>query len=318
MAAEKEFLLPLSVSELTYPSSDGVHSCHARLWLPSAPPRAVVQIVHGVADHVARYDAFARFLAEHGFAVCGEDHLGHGQTAAEDGSFGCFGRYDGWTLVTQDIRTLREQMGVRFSGIPYILLGHSMGSFLTRTYLCRYPKTVSAAILSGTGQESALTVAAGKAICSLLCRVKGVEHRSKFVYNLSLGAYNRAFRPNRTRADWVCSDEALIDAYLRDPFCTFTPTVGLMRDMMGGLQYISSHRALSQMDVRTPIYLFSGDRDPVGQNGAGVRKVCGYFQKHGCTDVTMKLYPNGRHEMLNEVNKEDVWNDILHWLEERI
>lgn len=318
MAVKKEFLLPSSVSDFHFPSSDGIHSCYARLWLPSGLPRAVVQIVHGVADHITRYESFARFLTDHGFAVCGEDHLGHGQTAAQDNRFGYFAEYDGWTLVTQDVRSLRERMGQRFPGVPYILLGHSMGSFLTRTYLCRYPGTVDAAILSGTGQEPALTVAFGKAVCSFLCRVKGGEHCSQFVYRLSLGAYNKSFRPNRTTADWVCSDEALVDAYLRDPFCTFTPTVGLMRDMMSGLQYISSRRALSQMDRRTPVYLFSGDRDPVGQNGAGVRKVYGYFKDHGCKDVAMKLYPGGRHEMLNESNHTEVWADVLNWMNARL
>ena len=309
MAAEKEF---------HFPSSDGIHQCYAHLWLPEGQPKAVVQIAHGIAEYINRYEPFARFLTEHGYAVCGADHLGHGNTAAPDNKFGWFAGHDGWTLVTADVRSLRVQMGEQFPGLPYILLGHSMGSFLTRTYLCRYPGTVDAAILSGTGQEPALMVAAGKTICSLLCRIKGSEHCSKFVYDFSLGAYNRQFRPNRTTADWVCSDEALVDAYLQDPFCTFIPTVGLMRDMLGSLQYISNHHALSQMDKTIPVYLFSGDHDPVGQNGTGVRKVYDYFKHHGCTDVTMKLYPNGRHEMLNESNKEEVWADILAWLEERL
>lgn len=301
--------------EFSFPSSDGIHRCHAVLWLPEGQPRAAVQLVHGVCEHIGRYESFALWLTSHGFAVCGHDHLGHGMTGAEDGRLGFFAAHDGWTLVTQDVRALRQELDRRFPGLPLFLLGHSMGSFLVRTYLCRYPGTVDGAILSGTGQEPGLTVAAGRAICSLLCRLRGPEHRSAFVYGLSLGAYNKAFQPSRTPSDWISRSEAAVDAYRADPLCAFLPTVGLMRDMMSGLQYISSRRALSQMDRSTPVWLFSGDRDPVGQMGKGVRKVFGYFQKHGCADAAFKLYPGGRHEMLGEINKEDVWADVLAWLE---
>ena len=300
----------------TFPSSDGRHTCHGSCWQPARDlPRGVVQIVHGVAEHMGRYDWFARFLAGHGYAVCGADHLGHGRTGAEDGKFGYFGPRRGWELVTRDVRRLRLMAGDRFPGVPYFLLGHSMGSFLTRTYLCRYPGTVDGAILSGTGQESALLVGAGKALAGLIAHVRGPEAVSPLVNELSLGSYNKQFRPNRTGADWISRDEKVVDAYLRDSWCTFTPTVGMFRDMLGGLQYIASPAALAQMDPDTPVYLFSGDRDPVGGNGAGVRKVYGYFEKQGTRDLTMKLYPGGRHEMLNELNREEVYADVLAWLD---
>lgn len=306
-------------SEFTFPSSDGVHSISASLWLPEAePPRAVVQIIHGVAEYAGRYDTLARFLADHGFAVCGDDHLGHGRTAMQDSRFGYFASHDGWTLVVADERTLRQQMGERFPDLPYFLLGHSMGSFMARTYLCRYPGEVSGALLSGTGQESALAVAAGKLLASLIGRLRGFDHSSALVNSLALGAYNRQFAPNRTTADWISRDEAVVDAYLKDPLCSFIPTVGLYRDMLGGLQYISSRRALSQMDPATPVYLFSGDRDPVGSNGKGVETVCGYFRDCGTKDLTMKLYPGGRHEMFNELNRDEVLSDVLAWLEAHI
>ena len=133
---------------------------------------------------------------------------------------------------------------------------------------------------------------------------------------LAFGPYQRHFAPNRTEADWISRDEGVVDRYLADPFCTFTPTVGMFRDMLGGLQYIASEKALSQMDPSTPVYLFSGDQDPVGSNGKGVRKVYGYFQKHGTRDLQLKLYPGGRHEMLNERNKDEVYADVLSWLDE--
>ena len=190
-----------------------------------------------------------------------------------------------------------------------------MGSFLTRTYLCRCPGTVDGAILSGTGQESPLLVATGRLVSTVLGWLRGPTYVSQLVYSQSLGVYNRQFRPNRTTVDWMCSDERMVDAYLQDPLCSFIPSVGLFRDMLGGLRYISSEKALSCMDPNTPIYLFSGDQDPVGANGAGVRKVYGYFKDHGTRDLELKLYPGARHETLNETNRMEVYADVLDWLD---
>ena len=305
--------------QFRFPSADGEHEYFAKLWLPDeGSPRAVVQLVHGVAEYVERYDSFARFLTGHGFAVCGEDHLGHGRTAEADGSYGWFADRDGWSLVTADVRSLRQRMGERFPGIPYFLLGHSMGSFLTRTYLCRYPGTVDGAILSGTGQESAPLIFFGRLLSGAIARLRGSRHVSPLIHGMSLGAYNRKFAPNRTGADWTSRDEAMVDAYLADPFCRHTPTVGLYRDMLGGLAYIASPRALARMDPDTPVYLFSGDHDPVGSFGKGVRKVYGYFRRSGTRDLELKLYPGGRHEMLNELNREEVYADVLSWLERHL
>lgn len=302
--------------ELSYPSSDGVHTIHAQEWRPKEPPRGVIQIVHGIAEYTGRYDHAARFFNEHGYLVCGGDHLGHGRTA-EDGKYGCFAPKGGWDFVVQDIRRLRELQGERHPGVPYVLLGHSMGSFLTRTYLIRWPGTVDGAVLSGTGQEPAPLVAFGKALVGLLCRVKGPYYVSDLVYDLSLGAYNRAFQPNRTTADWLSRDQQAVEANLNDPLCSFKPTVSMFRDMMDGLQFIARREGLRQMDQDTPIYFLSGDQDPVGSMGKGVRKVASMFREAGCRDVTVKLYPGGRHEMLNELNRQEVMEDLLAWLEEK-
>ena len=300
---------------VSFPSSDGLHTVQAVEWTPSAPPRAVVQLVHGISEHMGRYDHFARFLNEHGFAVCGHDHLGHGRTAAGPGEYGFLGERNGWDYLARDVHALREREGEHFPGLPWFLLGHSMGSFVARTCLIRWPGMVDGCILSETGQESAPLVAFGKAISSLLCAVRGSNTRSKLVTSLSLGAYNRQFRPNRTANDWISRDEAVVDAYNADPLCQFVPTVGMFRDMMGGLQFIGSPANLKHMDPDTPVLLFSGDRDPVGGSGAGVRKVAGLFRDAGVRDLTLKLYPEGRHEMLNERNREEVYADVLAWLE---
>lgn len=171
---------------------------------PRGQPPGVVQLVHGVAEHIGRYGPVARFLAAHGYVVCGEDHLGHGLTAG--GKFGYFGPKNGWDLVARDVYRLRELEGEKHPKLPYVILGHSMGSFLTRTCLIRWPGTVNAAVLSGTGQESAAAVAFGKALSSALCKTRGPDYVSKTVNDLSLGAYNKTFKPNRTSSDWISRD----------------------------------------------------------------------------------------------------------------
>ena len=303
--------------EFSYPSADGLHTIHAAQWVPQGRPRGVVQIVHGVAEHIGRYDAAARFLCSHGFLVCGEDHLGHGRTAS-DGKFGYFAPRGGWELVVRDIRRLRELVGEQHPGVPYFLLGHSMGSVLTRTYLIRWPGTVDGAVLSGTGQEPAPLVAFGRGISGLLCALRDPGYVSRLVYSLSLGAYNRKFRPNRTTGDWLSRDSRMVDQSLKDPLCSFQPTVSMFRDMMTGLQFIARPANLSKMNLDTPIYFFSGDQDPVGSMGKGVRKVEAMFRAAGCRDVTVRLYPGGRHEMLNEVNRQEVLADLLSWLDARL
>lgn len=300
---------------ISYPSCDGVHTIHAVQWLPEGEPRGVIQIVHGVAEYVERYAPLAHYLAERGYVVCGEDHLGHGHTAA--GQFGYFAPRGGWDLVARDIRQLRVLQGERYPGLPYVMLGHSMGSFLTRTYLIRWPGTLDGAVLSGTGQEPAPLVALGRLLAGGLCALRGPEYVSDLVYQLSLGAYNRAFRPNRTTADWLSRDEGAVDANLRDPLCAFRPTVSMFRDMMTGLRFIARQDNLARMDRATPVYFLSGDRDPVGSMGAGVKKVAGMFRAAGCGDVTLKLYPGGRHEMFNEINRQEVMDDLLAWLQSR-
>jgi len=302
------------LQEFTFRSSNGKTDIYVREWIPAETPRAVVQLVHGISEHIIRYDDFARFLAENGFVAVGNDHLGHGKTAMADSRFGFFDKHDGWTLATADVRELRRLEGEKYPGVPYFLFGHSMGSFLTRTFLCRYAGEVDGAILSGTGQEAPALVGAGKLVASVIARFRGPEYASEFVNSMALGAYNKQFAPSRTPVDWLSRDEAVVDAYVADPLCGFTPSVGLYRDMFTGLQYIASEKALSQMNPDTPVFLLSGDHDPVGSNGAGVRKVYDFFRKHGTRDLSIKLYEGGRHEMLNEICRREVYGDILSWL----
>lgn len=294
--------------EFTYPSSDGTHNIHAVLWLPEGRIRAVVQLVHGISEYILRYEPFALFLTRNGIAVTGNDHLGHGETAEGPEEYGYF---ENWWDLVHDVRALRVRMGEEYPEAPYFLLGHSMGSFVVRTYLVDYPGTLTGAILSGTGQEPAALVGLGKWLTGL-----GDPHKVNRLFTaLSLGAYNRQFRPNRTGADWICRDEAVVDAYVADPLCSFVPTAGMNHAMMSGLQYVAKKENLARMDRDMPVYFFAGDADPVGASGRGVEKVERWFREAGVRDVEVKLYPGGRHEMLNETNKEAVWADTLAWIE---
>lgn len=309
----------VNTSTFRFPSCDGQHQIFARQWLPGeGSPRAVVQLIHGVSEYIDRYAPAARFLAEHGFAVVGNDHLGHGRTALGPDEYGFFREKDGWHTVAGDVHRLRVLMGGKFPGLPYFILGHSMGSFLARTYLIDWPGTVQGAILSGTGQESPALIALGWQIANGVCRSSGPRAHSKLVENLSFGAYNKQFAPTRTRADWICRDTAVVDAYVADPLCSFFPTAGMFRDMMEGLQYISRRSNLKKMNPTTPVLFLSGDRDPVGQNGKGVRKVAEFFRQAGCADLTVHLYPGARHEVMNETNRNEVMDDLLRWLQARL
>ena len=300
-----------------YPSARDGCSIHALEWAPEGPPRGIVHLVHGISEHIGRYDETARFLAEHGFLVCGEDHLGHGRTVT-DGSYGFFAPENGWTLAARDVRALRKLEGARHPNLPYFLLGHSMGSFLTRTYLILWPGTVSGAVLMGTGQEPAPLVALGKRISALECRRLGPRGVSPLVHTLSLGAYNRRFRPSRTPSDWLSRDPAEVDAFLADPLCQSRPTVSLFRDMMGGRQLIARRDQLARMDPSVPVCFLSGQEDPVGGMGRGVEQVVRMFQDAGCRDLSLHLYPGARHELFHEQNRREVWADLLDWLEDRL
>lgn len=304
-------------NEFTFPSADGKTSIHAVEWLPEGAPRAVVQLSHGVAEHILRYEPFAHFLTAQGFAVAGHDHLGHGASVAPGAPRLYFGPKGSWQWVVDDLYARRHQLAEQFPHIPCYLLGHSMGSFLARTYLIRFPGTVSGAILMGTGQPPAAVTAAGRLAAAEEVRRLGEERPSPLLEHLIFGSYARLFAPCRTDCDWISLSRENVDAYIADPLCGGTPTAGLFREMLGGLAFIGSGKNLRRMDPSTPILFLSGAMDPVGGCGKEVRQVARRFEKAGVREVSLRLYPELRHELLNEDCRESVCHDILHWLEER-
>ena len=305
-------------SEFYFPSSDGRTLIHVNQWTPLGGPVAgVVQIAHGVAEYGARYEPFARFLCGHGFAVVANDHLGHGKSLVEDCPMVYFGDENGWRHAVEDMEELRRRTAKVFPGVPYFLFGHSMGSFLSRTHLIRYPGRLDGCVLCGTGHMSPALIAGGKLIAGREIRRLGRKAYSAKADQLAFGAYNKPFAPNRTRFDWISASEANVDAYIADPLCGGDTTLGLFRDMLGGLGIITKQANIERMDKDLPVLFIAGDQDPVGEMGKGVRRAYQAFRKAGVRDVSIKLYHGLRHEILNEASRRYVYQDVLDWLETR-
>ena len=307
-----------SFEDFSFDSSTGKNRIHVRKCLPDCPPRAVIQIEHGIAEHINRYDDFACFLAENGFVVVGDDHLGHGQTITDPADLGFFADSDGWNYVVKDMDKLRDLMHREYPDLPYIFFGHSMGSFLTRTYLIEHPDKYDAAIISGTGQQGKALVFAGYTAANLMVRKLGARGDGQKLNDMAFGSYCKKIPNPRTPFDWLSRDAANVDKYIEDPLCGFVAKVSLYRDMMSGIRFIGNQKNVDKMNKEAPIYFMSGEEDPVGDYGAGVEKAYKSFCDAGIKDVMIRLYPGGRHEMLNEINRQDVYRDILKWLNDKM
>ena len=309
-----------NMTEFTFLSTDGKTQLHGMRWEPEGGSvRAVLQICHGVAEHIARYDAFARYLNGLGIAVVGHDHLGHGLSLPEGGTPVYFGESNTWNTVVDDIYVLHQRIRLWYPDVPLCIMGHSMGSFLTRTYLIRYPGTVKAAIIMGTGWQPKAVIAGGMAVAKAVGAVVGENGTSDLVTNLAFGAYNKLFAPNRTSCDWLSADEDNVDAYMADPLCGADATVGLFRQMLSGIRFNQKLSNLRQMDPRIPVLFVAGEKDPVGDCGNGVRRTYQEFRRAGVQDCTLKLYPGLRHEILNEkAQQQQIFEDIGQWLTSKL
>ncbi len=296
--------------------SQGAGKIHGCRWTPEGEVRAVLQIVHGIAEYIERYDDFARFLNEQGILVVAEDHMGHGQSVNGDGIQGYF--HGGWFTAVADSYRLLEDTRKEFPEVPYILFGHSMGSFMARTILCRYPDSgISAAVICGTGWQPAFALPAAIKMVEAVCKKSGETEPNEALQNLVFGSYNKRVEHPRTRFDWLTRDKAQVDAYIAHPKCGFTASAGLLRELMKGIRYIEKPRSLNAMRKELPVFFIAGGDDPVGSYGKGVKKSAEAFRKAGMQDVSLRIYPLGRHEILNEINKEEVYEDVFRWIREK-
>lgn len=306
------------VEEFNFISSTG-KKVYAKKWfdINIKKYKAIIQLVHGMEEHIGRYDEFASFLSNNGFIVVGHDHLGHGKTSNTDSELGFFTDKNGWFYLVEDIHILQNKMKQEYSDIPYIIMGHSMGSLLTRTYVTLYNEDkLNGIIIIGTsGQKVGLFTA--KFLAKLIMIFKGKKYKSKMLASLVTGSFNRQFKPNKTQVDWTTSDSKVIEEHIKDtnPNCKFT--VSAYYELFRGSIYLNKKKNIKKTP-NIPILIFSGDKDPVGENGKGVKRVYKMLKNTGKQDVTLKLFENGRHEMLNEVNRKEVFNFVLNWIKSKI
>ncbi|MBQ8559648.1 MAG: lysophospholipase [Tyzzerella sp.] len=298
--------------EFYYPSRDGVTQIHAIEWIPKGEVTAVLQMCHGMVEYIDRYHEFADFLTKHGVYVVGHDHLGHGKSVISQEKLGFFHETDGNAYVIADIQQLRMQTEKKYPGVPYFIMGHSMGSFLVRQYLGLYSGGLSGAIIMGTGEQPSLVVNAGKLVCKIIAARKGWDYRSKFVNNLAVGAYEK-----KMGAAWLSKNPENVKKYHEDPLCGFIFTVNAYYHMFSGIAKMNQQEKEGKAAKTLPLLFIAGKDDPVGNYGKGVENVYRKYKKCGYQDVELKLYEEDRHEILNEEDKDVVFQDILTWLEIR-
>lgn len=303
-------------STIAVSASDGT-PLHTYRWLPEAPPRAIVQIAHGMAEHAGRYARFAEALTDAGYAVYANDHRGHGQTAAK-ADHGYLADRDGFATVVHDLNTVSEFALAEHPGVPLVLFGHSMGSFLSRAYTQAHGARLAALILSGTAGDPGPLGSVGKRIAGLQARLRGRRHTSGLMDTLTFGQFNNAFKPSRTKYDWLSRDEAEVDTYVADPLCGNVFTASFYNDLIDGVQQVNRPAAFTSVPTDLPVLVIAGAADPVGDSGKGPRTVAESLREAGVTDVMLTLYPDARHEILNETNRDEVTADILTWLDKRI
>lgn len=299
-----------------YPSC-GFGQLHGCRWEPEGAPRAIVQIIHGIADFAARYDEFATHLTKLGFLVVAEDHMGHGESVNGGSLKGYF--HGGWDAAVEDSCNLMRSVMAEFPGVPFILFGHSMGSFMARTILCKYPDAgIHAAIICGTTWTPVKMMPIMVGMCELACRTGGERNPSPRLQNMVFGTYNRKVEHPRTPYDWISRDKQKVDFYVEHPMCGFIATAGLLRDMSKGMYYIHRGENLVRMNREIPVFFVAGGDDPVGGYGDGVRKAAEEFRKLGMADVDVKIYPLCRHEILNEINRSEIFEDLGNWIESKL
>ncbi|MCK5005177.1 MAG: lysophospholipase [Candidatus Aminicenantes bacterium] len=289
-------------------------------WLPAEKKKlkCIVQISHGMAEHAERYKGFAEYLNEKGIGVYANDHRGHGKTAGAIEDVGYFDDHSGWDLVVNDMFILTEKIKNENPGIPVFMFGHSMGSFLSRDYIARPESEVSGVILSGTAGDPGILGNVGIMIAKLSCRIKGAKKPDKLLDKLSFGSFNNGIKQPRTKFDWLSRDDKVVDKYIADDYCGGIFSSGFFLDLFQGIKKINKKDNIRNIPVELPVYFISGEKDPVGDNSKGVVKVMKSFTKAGVKDIEYKFYENGRHEMLNELNKDEVYSDIFNWIESKL
>lgn len=302
--------------EITYKSNDGITNIHAVIWKPTINIKAILQISHGMIEHIGRYEAFALELNKHGILVCGNDHLGHGSSVIDKDHYGYFAEKNGDTIVVDDLHTLTEEMKKNYPNIPYFLLGHSMGSFIARNYLAKYGTELNGALIVGTAYHSNLKMTGAKILTSIIQFYKrGWFYRSKYIENKTNGSYYKHFENNTNHHCWLTNDKNIIASYENDPLNKFRFTCNGYYTLFSLIK--SANKNYKTIDKNLPLILLSGKDDPVGNFGKDIFKIYNDYKKVGL-NAKMKIYNNMRHEIINEVNKVIVINDIINFINDNL
>lgn len=307
-------------TEFYFDSRDGKSKIHAvryepeRQNLPGGRPTAILQIIHGMAEYIERYEKTAEFFTDRGFVVTGDDHLGHGKSVEEGGKYGYFCLRDPATVLVRDVHRLKKTTQALYPGVPYFILGHSMGSFILRNYLCRYGSGIQGAVIMGTGMQSGALVAAAKAAAALQGLFCGDGHVSRWLDKMAFGAYNKRIDNPRTASDWLSRNEENVDRYNADPLCGFVFTVNGFRTLFELIARVRKTENLEKIPKGLPLFFVAGADDPVGDYGEGVKRAYDSLEDVGMEHLALKLYEGSRHEILNEADGEQVMQDIYDWI----
>lgn len=306
--------MPAIYSEGHFTSADGESRIAYSVWEPRTAPSAVLQISHGMCEYIGRYADFAEFLVSQGIAVCGNDHIGHGRSAGRDDKLGYIPRRGGAEYLVADLYSLTELMRERFAGVPYFLLGHSMGSFVARLYLSEHGNALDGAVIMGTGGPGSPT-----GLAKLLAYLAGLfshgRSRPRLINNIAFGSYLARLEKGCSPYAWISRDEAVVEKYSKDKYCSsFIFTADGFYTLFDMLGRVSSSMWAGTLPRELPLLLVSGEEDPVGGYGKGVGQVYERIKAAGVRDVTLKLYPGDRHEILNELDREQVYADLAAWL----
>lgn len=306
----------MNKEEFYFDSRDAQTKLHAVRYTPDdGEVRCVVQIVHGMAEYVERYEEFAQFLTDRHCAVTGEDHLGHGKSVGPDGTYGYFCAQDAATVVVRDVHRLKKMTQAAYPDAPYFILGHSMGSFILRNYLCRYGSGITGAVIMGTGMQPGALVTASKVLAAVIGVFAGPKKVSRFLDRAAFGQFNKKIPNPRTQSDWLTREKDRVDAYIADPLCGFVFTVNGFRTLAELIARIQKPENLEKIPKTLPVFMVSGSDDPVGEYGEGVRRAMRSMEEAGVKDIKLKLYEGDRHELLNETDREQVMKDIYDWMQ---
>lgn len=317
--------------DFTFDSADGESAVHAVLWLPASlredrargagkslgtfRPRGVVQLIHGMAEHIGRYDDFARCLARAGYLVCGHDHVGHGDTAPTAAHRGRMHPVHGGDALVADVQSLRLLVSQQVAAeVPYFMFGHSMGSLVLRNYLPRFGKGLAGAVLCGTANQPEVVAAAGNVLARAIVKVRGADYKSKLLHSLADGAYSHQVKDARTPFDWLSRDPAVVDAFIADERAGFMFSAGAYATLTELAARANSPAAYRATPHEVPLLFVAGNADPVGDCGRGVARAAESMERTGGEDVTLKLFPGMRHEILNEIGREEVHDFVLEWI----